>query len=133
MPNYFMYGLYLPEFPRLPLIMSNSRELNEGPPPGFINQHFTLQFVNFAYSSIPHIQATTGNPHWTAHPIWANSGAAGFVVNQKSPSPGGRVFSVYVQAIGYVNVLRKAGFKPPEMHINEVSEEEFERLRSEAS
>ncbi len=109
------------------IIVSNDRVFSEGPSPGFINDWFVVNFINFVYLGNPNVIASTGNPHWTVHPIWVRPNAAGFVVNRKTVSPGGRQFNVHVMAMGYAPMVKKEGFEP-EAEIVRVSEEEFAQL-----
>lgn len=130
MPNYGMDGV---NGSMRSIIVSMDRVFAEGPSPGFVNDWFVMNFFNFVYQGNPNVIATTGNPHWTVHPIWVRQDAAGFVVNRKSVSPGGRQFNVYAMAIGYAAWVKEEKGLEPKAEIVKVSEEEFAQLTKEAS
>jgi hypothetical protein len=113
--------------PTLTAIVSNEFPFNEGPAPGFIDAHFVMQFT-FSFLGNPNVLASTGNPHWTAHAIWTSPTAAGFVVNQKTPSPGGRTFNVYALAMGILRAGRQGEVGEVKAEILEVTKEESQRL-----
>lgn len=125
MPN---VGLIGNNGPFVTGIVSNEFTFNEGPYPGFVNAHFIMQFTGIPFQSPPNVLATTGNPHWTAHPIWVRTDAAGFVVNRKTESPGGRQFQVYVLAMGQLAVSGVGEARKLEAQIVSVSEEQFNQM-----
>ncbi|MGD8787507.1 MAG: hypothetical protein PVJ60_08800 [Phycisphaerales bacterium] len=106
-------------------IVSNEFPFNEGPAPGFVNATFVMQFTGFSFVGNPNVIVSTGNPHWTAHPIWVAPTAAGFVVNRKTPSYGGRQFNVYPLAMGLLGVTAKDEIAELSADIIQVTEEDF--------
>lgn len=102
-----------------------------GPYPGFIDQTFTMIFTGIPYIGIPNVVATTGNPHWTVHPIWVNLNGAGFVINRKTPSPGGQMCMVYAMAMGPMPPVPTKSDEKLEAEIKPVSMEEFVKLARE--
>ena len=77
--------------------------LNEGPYPGTVNFAFVATFLGPPFLVPPNVLVSSGNVHWTGHAIWVSTTGAGIVVNNKSPSPGGRNFTVYVLAMGMLS------------------------------
>lgn len=113
-------------------IVSGDFAFAEGPPPGFINATFVMLFTGVPFVGVPNVVASTGNPHWTAHPIWINPGGAGFVVNRKTPSPGNRTFSVYALAMGPLGTVLEGESAEIGCKLREVTSEEFQALAQEA-
>lgn len=94
-------------------VISIAVPLEEGPSPGIINHAFVVTFTGPRFAAPPHVQISTGNPHWTGHAIWVTEESAGIVVNQKNSSPGGRIFEVYVMAIGPLTARPSGRADPP--------------------
>ena len=96
--------------------------------PGQVNFHTVATFSRVQFTGVPNVVATTGNPHWTVHPIWVNPAGAGFVINRKSPAAGAQEFSTYFLFMG-PGFLR--GATGVEIEFEEIDEEGFEALRKE--
>ena len=54
------------------MFVSNSEVYAGGPAPGQMNFLVEAVFSNVTFTETPNVVATTGNPHWTVHPIWVN-------------------------------------------------------------
>ena len=115
------------------VVVSVDNVLNEGPPPGFMDAPLVMQFQGFSFSFNPNIFATSGNVHWTAHPIWVNPTAAGFIVNRKTPSPGNRQFSVCTMAMGYIPAAQAKAKAEMELgaDVSQVTSETFWQMKDE--
>ncbi|MGK7344707.1 MAG: hypothetical protein ACNS63_02725 [Candidatus Nitrospinota bacterium M3_3B_026] len=90
-----------------------------------------MNFTGIPYTGTPNVVASTGNPHWTVHPIWANPNGAGFVVNRKTPSPGGRTFLVYALAMGPLPPVPTESQQGLDAEVKPVTEDEFVKLARE--
>ncbi len=108
------------------LVASTDRPFSGGPYPGAINFLLTVTFEGFTFGTTPNVVASTGNPHWTVHPIWVNPAGAGFVVNRKTESPGGQAFNAYFLFMGVAPALKAEGAKLA-LRVEEVDEEKFSR------
>jgi hypothetical protein len=114
-------------------IISLDFTFNGGPYPGIPDILFVMTFFGPAYLETPNVVATTGNPHWTAHPIWVSTQGTGLVVNNKSQSPGNQEFKVFVLAMGSIGPA--VANKPDELQakIRIVSQKEFDELARQAA
>jgi hypothetical protein len=110
------------------IIVSNEFPFDGGPYPGTVNFLFVMNFFGFVYVAPPNVLAATSSPHWTAHPIWATTTAAGFVVNRKTEAYAGTQFKAYALAIGYRAGKKLRKDEQIRAEISVASEEEFERL-----
>src|SRR5712692_2520729 len=107
------------------IIVSNEFPFDGGPYPGTVNFLFVMRFLGFTYREPPNVLASTSSPHWTAHPIWATTDAAGFVANRKTEAYAGTQFKCYALAIGYRSGAALKKGEKIRAEITVASEEEF--------